>query len=311
MAVSAAQIEKLCDDWCAATTTPGGGTAIGRDTEKHRLLANGVIFHELNFECLCAAITGTSKVLLRPGLNAFVSHDHFALWAWSAELVLCPCAQLFSRDQLELRGLVGTSCHAALVNCSRQTASPEEWEAQTQLFNLQPHHARYFVQNAHIALAYLGFPLLEMMTKRACSAFVDLAGNVISDFSVPRRTGGMKDYKVGKKVSSLRDLLHLQYSVVATPNLRSLISKLRVHLSELDGSQDPFDLVYAWRNDSLHGSASLQTIGGTLLNWSLLTVLAELEPAFEKHREIVLEHCRREAQSSHRSPWSFYRPYLS
>ncbi len=308
MSVSAAQIEKLCDDWCAATQAAGGGMAIGRDTEKYRLLANGVVFHELNFEPLCAAITGTTKVLLRPGLNTVVDHDHFALWAWCAELLLSPGSQVFSQDQFEIKSLFETAVHAALANCRRPPANREERKTQSKLIDLQPHHAKYFVQNAHLALAYLSFPLLEAMTKRACSAFVDLSGSVRSKFSIPRKKGGVRSYDLGEQCSSLRDLLHLHFSIVAAPQLRSLIDKLRIHLSELDRAQDPFDLVYGWRNDSLHGSASFQTIGGTLLSWSFLISLAELEPSFAMHRQTVLEHCRREAQSGYRSPWSFYPP---
>src|SRR5215217_116395 len=87
---TAAEIEKLCDDWCTASITPAGGMAIGANTEKFRLLANGVNFHELSHEQLCAALIGLSKVLLRPGLNTIVHQDHSALWAWCGELLLNP-----------------------------------------------------------------------------------------------------------------------------------------------------------------------------------------------------------------------------
>ncbi|MFZ5770943.1 MAG: hypothetical protein ACOY4W_05900 [Thermodesulfobacteriota bacterium] len=309
MATSAAQIEALCDAWCAASKTPEGGMAIGGATERHRLLANGVVFYELDFDGLCAAITGTSRVLLRPGLNTVVSQDHFALWSWCAELLLSPRAGFFSRDQFEITALFETTVHAALASCRRPTQSREEWEAENKRFELLPHHAKYFVEKSHLSLAYLGFPLLEAMTKRACSAYLDLSGNVVSKFSIPRKKGGTRSYNIGDQVSSLRDLLHLHYSLVAKPELSNRISKLRSHVSELDSSQDPFDIVYAWRNESLHGSANFQTIGGTLLNWSLLISLSELEASFEKHREVVLKHCQWELQSSFRSSWSFYPPY--
>ena len=38
----------------------------------------------------------------------------------------------------------------------------------------------------------------------------------------------------------------MHYALVVTPKLRGLLDKLRVHLTELDGAQDPFDLIYAW-----------------------------------------------------------------
>jgi hypothetical protein len=181
--------------------------------------------------------------------------------------------------------------------------------AQNKKHEIHHHQAKYFVQNAHYALAYLAFPLLEAMLKRACCSFVTFDGTIVTSFSVPKKTGETQKYVVGKRCSSLRDLLHLHYSTVATAPLRQSIGKLRLHLAELDCTQDPFDTVYSWRNDSLHGSASLQTVGGTLLSWSFLIALHELKLDFEQRRRVVIEGCRWELQSGHRSPWSFYPPW--
>lgn len=314
MTLSAEDITRLCDEWCAATKTPEGGMAIGQRSEKYRLLANNIVFHELDYDAHCAALVGTSKVLLRPGLNTIIDQDHFWLWSWCGELLLSPRAQFFSQDQHEIKSLLGTSIHAALASCRKPPASKEEWEEQNRITDMQPHHAKHFVQNGHIVLAYLAFPLLEAITKRACSSYVDFEGKVISRFSVSKKSGQIKDYDPNgafhqQQCSSLRDLLFLHYTHIADADLQGRLDKLRDHLSELDSSQDPFDLIYAWRNQSLHGSTNFQTIGGTLLNLSLLIALSELKQNFEQHREVVLEHCRWEAQSSYRSPWSFYPPY--
>ena len=69
MAVSADEIKRLCDSWCLAAQQPGGGFAIGGETEQYRLLRNGIQFHDLDFDQLVAAISGLTKVLLLPGLN--------------------------------------------------------------------------------------------------------------------------------------------------------------------------------------------------------------------------------------------------
>ena len=79
MSISADEIRKLCENWCNAAKQPEGGFALGGETEKHRLLANGVQFHELGFDELMASITALSKVLLLPGLNTVVVQDHFGL----------------------------------------------------------------------------------------------------------------------------------------------------------------------------------------------------------------------------------------
>lgn len=60
---SAAQIRQLCDAWCNAVAVPGGGFAIGANTEQFRLLRNGVVFHDLDHESLCAALLGLTRAL--------------------------------------------------------------------------------------------------------------------------------------------------------------------------------------------------------------------------------------------------------
>lgn len=69
--LSAEEIEKLCDKWCATSVHPEGGLVV-RETEKYRLLSNGVKFHELDLQGIFAALIGLSKVLLHPGLNTVV-----------------------------------------------------------------------------------------------------------------------------------------------------------------------------------------------------------------------------------------------
>src|SRR5687768_9595518 len=116
---TAAQILKLCDDWCAVSTTPERGSAIGANTDKLTLRANGVVFHELNHEALCAALLGLSKVLLRPGLNMIAHEDHCYVWSWCGELLLGLRAELFPREQGEIKSLYETALHAALAYCRK------------------------------------------------------------------------------------------------------------------------------------------------------------------------------------------------
>lgn len=317
---TAADIEKLCDDWYAASYPSGGGLLLGGDTDKFRLLTNGVVFHELNQEALCAALIGLSKVLLHPGFNTVVEHDHYALWSWCGELLLGPRSQSFPDEQWEIHSLYATSIHAALAGCRRPPVSQEEWQEQMQeqrrIEELQPHHSKQLLQKSGLVLAYLTFPLLEAVLKRACAAYVAFDGQVVSAFSVPGKQGDPKPKLYGptgtpgnRKCSSLRDLLFLHSTVVASPKLKILLDRFREHLTGLDASQDPFDLVYGWRNQSLHGSTNFETIGGTMLNLALLISLFEIEHGFEEHRLQVIEICRWAAQSPYKSPRSFYPPY--
>lgn len=305
---TAAEIEKLCDDWCAASIVPGG-FAIGQNTERFRLRVNGVVFHELSHEQLCATILGLSKVLLRPGMNTIIDQDHFLLWSWCGELLLSREANLFSVAQTEIKSLFETAFHAALADCRKPPATSAEWIEQNRVRDLQPHHAKQLVEKSPIVLAYLTFPLLEAVLKRACSNYVELNGRVIAPFSVLNRRGTPRAYRVNDSISSLRDLLLLHKNQVANQELEALLDRFRAHLSFLDSSIDPFDLLYEWRNQSLHGSASFQTIGGTVLSLSLLISLFEVRQNFEPLRRQMVERLRREAQSPIQSPQSFYPPY--
>lgn len=314
MANNHIEITRLCDEWCSASAVPGGGMVVSASTEKYRLLANGVVFHELNHEELCAAVVGLSKVLLRPGLNTVVDQDHFALWSWCGELLLGSRADLFRPDQYEIKSLYEAALHASLASCRKPTKSREEWQEQNRILELQAHHGKQLLLKSHIVLAYLAFPLLEAALKRACSNYVGFDGQAIVAFTVQNKQGNPRRYDPNgsyreRQCSSLRDLLVLHQTEVAGPRLKVLLDQFRDHLGLIDTTEDPFDLLYGWRNQSLHGSTSFQTIGGAVLNLSLLISLFEIEDDFERRRETVLDHCRWEMQSQYRSPWSFYPPY--
>lgn len=314
--LTAADIEKLCDDWCAAAETPEGGLVIGVETENKRLLANGVVFYELNHEALCAALVGLSKVLLRPRGNIVMHQDHFGLWSWCGELLLAFRGERFPEAQWEIRSLYSTSIHTALAQCRRPLSTREEREEQSRIEELQPHHAKQLLQNSNLVLAYLAFPLLEAVLKRACAAYVAFDGQVVSAFSVPGKAGNPKPELYGpqgtpgkSRCSSLRDLLFLHSDLVASPKLKALLDRFRAHLTTFDLAQDPFDLIYGWRNQSLHGSTNFQAIGGSMLNLSLLISLFEVEHEFEEYRLRTVDYCRWAAQSPSKGPWSFYPPY--
>lgn len=283
--------------------------AIGRNTEKYRLLANGVVFHELRHDELCAAIVGLSKVLLCPGLNTVVDRDHFELWSWCGELLLGQCSVFFPPDQYEIKSLYETALHASLATCRKPPGSRQEWEEQNRIQGLQPHHGKQLLLKFHVVLAYLVFPLLEAILKRSCSNYVRFDGQVISKFTVKNRKGNTRQYNPESQCSSLRDLLVLHHTSVARPRLKSLLDKFRDHIRLIDSTNDPFDILYSWRNQSLHGSTNFQTIGGTILNLTLLISLFEIEDNFEQLREMVLEHCCWAAKSQYKSPGSFYPPY--
>lgn len=311
--LTALEIEKLCDDWLAATAK-GEDFVMNDETEKFRLLANGIVFHELNHETLCVALLSLSKVLLRPGLNTIVDWDHFAAWSWCGQLLVAGRTSIFPREEQEIQSLYEASIHAALVGCRKPPATREESAEMCRTDGLQPHHSRQLLRQSNLVLAYLTFPLLEAVLKRACSAYVALDGQVVAEFSVPYPSGAPKPYgpagKPGQgRCNSLRDLLFLYSNLIANPNQKILLYRFRDHLTSLNSDQDPFDLIYSWRNQSLHGTTNFKTIGGSMLSLSLLISLFEIEQDFEQRRLKTVDIIRWEAQLPSKTPWSFYPPY--
>lgn len=311
---SSQKIRELCDSWCDAVQQPNGGMAIGGQSEQYRLLRNGVQFHELCFDQLVAAIDGLTKVLLLPGLNTIVDQDHFGLWSWCAEVILHRETDFFDQEEHELRKLFEACARCALVHCKKPVSNQSEWEKQAEAEQLIPHNARYFLQESSLALAYLAFPLLEAVSKKICNAYVAMDGSVVAKFDVPNKVGNTREYDPNgpwnqRQCSSLRDLLFLIQKDIANDELRAALDEFRAHIATLESSEDPFDVIYKWRNQSLHGSTSFQTIGGTLLNLVLLIVIHQMSDRYDSLKERVLEHCRWDLQHEHRSPWSFYPPY--
>lgn len=250
--------------------------------------------------------------MLRQRLGLSVDLDHYAFWSWCGEILLGPHPQLFPRNPHEICSLYKTSIHAALAHCQKPTTLEESRKNYRRIQELQPHHATQLLQESNLVLAYLGFPLLEAVLKRACSAYIDLNGKVISAFSVLRKDGTPKLYDPkgrNNKCSSLRDLLFLHHTNVAGARLKALLDRFREHLQLLDGTQDPFDLIYSWRNQSLHGATNFRTIGGTLLNLSLLITLFEFESEFEQRRLYILQFFQGVEYREYRPHWSFYPPY--
>ena len=296
-------------------TSAGGGLQIGGADEEFRLLRNGVVFHELDHEQIRAACIGLSSVLLLPGLNTVIDQDHQWFWSWCAELLCRSGSSYFSSESdRELRATVGLCCRAALAGVYRNDR--DGWERQRDQSKNMEHNARAWVQGAHTALAYLAFPLLEGIVKKHCARYVGMDGRVVEAFEVARIDGTARPYRVGQPCSSLRDMLWLLYDRVASEELRHDLDEQRIHLGAFASeSEDGFEVLYRWRNSSLHGEASLSTIGGTVLSTALLISISALQAEYGSVRESAVDGVRREAMSAasgidYRSPWSYYPPYF-
>jgi hypothetical protein len=91
------------------------------------------------------------------------------------------------------------------------------------------------------------------MLKKACAKYDAFDGNVLLAFRSKRG----RNYAPNSRRNSIEDLLSLYYSDVADKSLRCLLDlhrkNLEIHVNNLDKKiNDPFALIYAWRNQSLH-----------------------------------------------------------
>ena len=215
---------------------------------------------------------------------------------------------------MELLKLLGLCIRAAL-----STLPAWAYEAQSP-WDLDA-NGRQWLRGGRSTLAYLAFPLLEAVVKKHLREYVDMHGRVLQDFTVPRDAGAEpKPYSAdgrNKTCSSLRDLLYLLFERVASNELRRDLGEQRAHLAAFaDKVPDGFDVIYRWRNGSLHGAVSLPTVGGIVLNTALLIALSDLRDGYEREREEVLQrvqmHMSRCAAigPQYRIDLSYYPPYL-
>ncbi len=293
------QILDLCDAW-VTEATKAGGLSLGGATEQHRLLNNGFVPHEMTYAELIATCLGLTRVLIHPGLNTVIDHDHFWFWAWCAEL-LTGEGTYFSPAEQELRGRFELACRASLARAQPPTQAG--FEKSRQVGETLSVHAYRLLLDTHQVLTYLAFPLLEGLTRKACAAFVDYSGQVLTPF---------RHYKPTQRCSNLGHMLHLLRQKVAGPDLSRDLDTLGSVIVRL-GATDPWDQLFQWRNSALHGATPYGTIGGTVLNTAILIALDALRTAYEPARTGTLNRVQREVQrmqmGSRRSPWSFYPPY--
>lgn len=301
------EIKQLCELWRQAVLQADGSIAIGGESEKHRLRNNGIQPHDLTFDEVRAACVGLTSVLLLPGLNTVVDQDHEWFWAWAAEVLLSQEAGLFDESEGEIRKLVETTIRAALAWVRSPIYEAISMPVQSLFDQIQP-MATHFLRESHLALSYLAFPALEAVLRKKCSAYISYDGRVTAPFQV-----GTRSYKTGDRCSSLLHVLRLFYGQVASQELCRDLDEIRVHLGNLSSGRDGFELLYEWRNSSLHGESSLQTIGGSVLSITMLIGLDAVKDHYAGSQKAALERINwmlQTPQGFSRAPWAFYPPYF-
>lgn len=293
MVTTAKEIKDLCESWVSAIESNGDSIRVVGDSERYRLLTNGVSFHDLNHEQLRAACLGLSRVLLLPRLNTIIHEDHQVFWSWCGEVLCGDPEAYFDHHEFDLRELMTMCCRGSLA---RRSETLE-------------HNANEWLQRTDTAVAYLTFPLLEGLLKKSCGDFVTPSGDVLRNFD-----GKCRTYKAGGRCSSLRDLLELFSNEVASEDARRDLIEQKTHLLGFaNPGEDGFDVLYRWRNSSLHGQTGFPTIAGTVLNTAFLVALSDLPVDYDHLRKSATARFDSELELSEfgsRSRWSYYPPYF-
>lgn len=281
-----------------------------RSGVKVNSIDSGIGFHELDYDEIRTACVELAKILLLPGRNTIIDLDHILLWSWLSELLIGRDGPMSSSANREIHDLAQITARSASAGSSVPTR--EGFDRARQADGLLTLNAREFLRGGYIALSYLSFPLLETIARRSCGAFVGLSGEVLQTF--PK--GHNQSYIVGKYCSNVGDVLRLLINQVASAELKSDIEDILQHVASIEGATDGSEVIYRWRNSSLHGETTLQTIGGTVFSLGLLISLDSIKSSYADKRTAALERVIREQEiqsltgmANSRSPWSYYPPF--
>jgi len=278
MSTSDDRIVALCDELATklddAVTRAGGGLIVDFDLEQFRLRNNGICWPDLSYGELQTACAALLRVgVLRNGYS-IVDQDHLYLWSWIAQLLHAHPPEV--TEPIAAHDTLCLAVRAALAPVRLSGLDQNTQELFNLVDRLIPYHLRELRTHSSEILTYLAFPALEAALRLACGDFVDSKGFVLAPFA----SVGGRSYAPGNRCSNLRDLLLLLYDRVAPSDLRDMLTRIRVHLSTLDSTTDPFELVFAWRNSTLHGERQLSTVSATVLTIGLLVGLHTIESDF-------------------------------
>ena len=108
-------------------------------------------------------------------------------------------------------------------------------------------------------------------------------------FLVARPDGSTRTYNPGNRCSSLRDLFVLLEQSIASHELSESLQRLRSHFQRLNPTTPLVDLVYSWRNATLHGADEVTAISGTIFNFCLLLGLELVRPNYAQWQQAAMQ----------------------
>jgi hypothetical protein len=288
MTASKAQtILQLCDAWRAAHVRPDGSGVENDSTRQLRLIANGIRFHELDVDELEAACVGLTETMVPRGLGGgFMCPDHQQFWGWCTQLLLTtPMSTIVPNNGTLITQLLESSACLIVGGYSHFWAEPK-----VQLSKGYDWCLHKLIGKKFFILKYLSYPLLESLLKVHCSSFVEDDGTVKMLFSVARPDGSNRTYNPHNRCSSLRDLFVLLEQSTASSELSGSLQRLKCHFQRLHPTTPFIDLLYRWRNATLHGADQVTAVSGTIFNLCLLLCLDLVRPEYAKWQQAAVQN---------------------
>jgi hypothetical protein len=182
------------------------------------------------------------------GLNAIIENYHMEYWALVNSIILdSKDIKRWIKRHNPLFSVIGTNL---LNQLKPQYKDQNNKRFQNSLFNKLYYHDFF-------PAVWAGFAYLEGLCRRICNEFVDTSGTVKKEFIVCG-----KKYGIGGRISNLYHILSLTHNKIRE-DTRKILDKFFIDYNPKQ--------IFAWRNDSLHGTEDKST--ALIVLYCLISIL--------------------------------------
>jgi hypothetical protein len=267
------KILKLCDDWMNKVIQPNGSGVHGGSEHKYMLDQN-IKFHDLTINEMQACCIGLTDRLHYRHKGIYIDRDQMIFLSWIGQIFCNSKFQQILNDDEIYGHLCDIIMPLILTKIDILFELP--FDIDDSLIEIKegydPHLRKIFGRKWDI-LRYVSYPLLEAVARKFCASYINSDGIVVTQFSVLQQDGSSRTYIVGKRCSSLRDLLILFESSIAGTEFKYFLNKIKDTIIRITSEPEPFDTLYSWRNQTLHGNKFSGIAGNLLFNLSVLFLL--------------------------------------
>lgn len=272
--MQAVTIEELCSNW-RKSIQYGDEIRFHNQEKKHELSQNGIEPHLLSFNELATLGSEIGKNILFAKDSSYIGTDHYLFWTWCSAIILdglpSPIPNKLYNDPT-LKSLFET-CISSML-----TTTPGFYEG---LALGKPSYT--ILSNSNQICSYIGFPLLESLSRFLAADYLTMDGEVIQPFTIPKTDKHPeKEYKKGR-CNRLKDSLYLATTKITNDHLREKTASLIRSLDKFsDDNDNGYEYLYELRNSAMHAGVSQQALAGTLITIASLLALSLVEAQYDR-----------------------------